>query len=664
MEKDIQNKEQLDVINGRKKLLIYSIALYIVLVSMFFTLEFSNSKKVILGKIDSKLKSGALAVNYIIPDIVQDFAVSRRPISEELDYNNSLLLTKFAKEVEAEYIYSLVKIGDKVYFSSSSSSAEEVANGDYLAYLTEYPEASNALIKLFNEPGLELIEVERDSYGYFRSYLKSYISSNGRIYVTGADIEVKEINKIYIFAFLKAITMAILLLLAVIPIILLYKKMVKLEINNNLTMRKLQKLEIDEITGLPYIEKLWVGNDTSHCPSIFLIGINNLKVITSHYGDNTGDKILKHISEILLSVQESDLNCKVYKVGLDEYAIIMDDEKNREDIYIMGEYLLDSIYNHPFSENDENIVITLVIGAASSDTSCITGDAILNLKKVFLQARLSLNYAFERKLRIFVFDDLEINDMSSAGDEIFWTNKIATAIKDKRIKPYFQPILNIRTGEIEKYESLMRLISKDGKVLTPYYFLNMAHKTGLYFRLTISMIYTTFEFFRDKNTEFSVNISVKDILDESTKRIILNNVKNFPKPELIVFEILESEGINNFSEIICFIKSVKEMGCKIAIDDFGSGYSNFERISQLEVDYVKIDGSLIKDINTNPNNEILVQTIVDFSKKIGIKTIAEFVHSEEVFEKVKELGIDYAQGYYLGEPSPTLAIAHKLEKSN
>ena len=145
---------------------------------------------------------------------------------------------------------------------------------------------------------------------------------------------------------------------------------------------------------------------------------------------------------------------------------------------------------------------------------------------------------------------------------------------------------------------------------------------------------------------------------------MLNNVKLFPKPELIVFEILESEGINNFSEIISFIKAVKEMGCKIAIDDFGSGYSNFERISQLEVDYVKIDGSLIKNIDTNQNNEILVQTIVDFSKKIGIKTIAEFVHSESVYKKVKELGIDYAQGYYIGEPSPNLVVNHKLEGSN
>ena len=667
MGKNSVNNEQSNINMGKKKLLIYSAVVYGLLIIVYFFSEFSNSKNNIRNSVDAKLKSGSTAVNYIVPDVLHDLARNGMDISPNQDKNNTLLLSKYADEVGVEYIYSFIMIGDKVYYTSSSSRKEEIKSGDVYPYMVEYEEASDELKKLFNdEAGKEIIEETKDSYGYFRSYLKSNLTSNGRIYVTGSDIEIKDVRKIYVMAFLKTLLMALILLGAVVPILFSYRKIIKLEIDNNLNKRKLEKLEIDEVTGLPYIERLWNEEINIQYPSIFLIGINNLKVISSHYGDETGDKILKHISDILLAVETGDMCCKVYKVGLDEYAIVMDGEKSREDIYVMGEYLLENIYNHPFTDNEENIIITLIIGAASSDNKMAynKNDVLLNLKRVFLEARMSLNYAFERRLRIFVFDDLEINDMSSASDEIFWTNKIATAITDKRIKPFFQPIYNIETGKIEKYESLIRLISRDGKVLTPYYFLNMAHKTGLYFKLTSTMIYKSFEFFSDKNMEFSVNISAKDILDETTKRIMLNNVKLFPKPELIVFEILESEGINNFSEIISFIKAVKEMGCKIAIDDFGSGYSNFERISQLEVDYVKIDGSLIKNIDTNQNNEILVQTIVDFSKKIGIKTIAEFVHSESVYKKVKELGIDYAQGYYIGEPSPNLVINHKLEASN
>ena len=659
-------QEQSNINTGKKKLLIYSALVYCLLIMVYFFSEFSNSKNNIRADIDAKLRSGAISVNYIIPKLLQDLARNGMSISKEQDKNNTLILSKYAEEIGVKYIYSFVMINNKVYYTSSSSTKEDIARGDIYPYLVEYKEASNELKQLFvSEPGKEVIEETKDSYGYFRSYLRSDLTINGRIYVTGADIEIRDVRRVYIMAFLKTFLMALILLGAVVPILFSYRKIIKLEIDNNLNKKKLAKLEIDEITGLPYIERLWNEENNTQYPSVFLIGINNLKVISSHYGDETGDKILKHISDILISLESSEINSKVYKVGLDEYAIVMDGEKSREDIYIIGEYLLENIYNHPFVDDEENIIVTLIIGAASSDSRIPynKNDVLLNLKKVFLEARMSLNYAFERKLRIFVFDDMEINDMASASDEIFWTNKIAAAITDKRIKPFFQPIYNINTGEIEKYESLIRLISRDGKVLTPYYFLNMAHKTGLYFKLTSTIVYKSFEFFRDKSIEFSVNISAKDILDETTKRIILNNVKTFPKPELIVFEILESEGINNFSEIISFIKAVKEMGCKIAIDDFGSGYSNFERISQLEVDYVKIDGSLIKNIDTNQNNEILVQTIVDFSKKIGIKTIAEFVHSESVYKKVEELGIDYAQGYYIGEPSPDLVITHKL-KSN
>nr|WP_297890535.1 EAL domain-containing protein [Sulfurihydrogenibium sp.] len=124
----------------------------------------------------------------------------------------------------------------------------------------------------------------------------------------------------------------------------------------------------------------------------------------------------------------------------------------------------------------------------------------------------------------------------------------------------------------------------------------------------------------------------------------------------MTFEILESEGIENYEDVSGFIKEVKSYGSKIAIDDFGSGYSNFAHMLKLDVDYLKIDSSLIKNIHQDKNSQIIVQTIVGFAKKLGIKTIAEFVHNREVFEKVRELGVDYSQGYYIGEPKPEIVM--------
>ena len=173
-------------------------------------------------------------------------------------------------------------------------------------------------------------------------------------------------------------------------------------------------------------------------------------------------------------------------------------------------------------------------------------------------------------------------------------------------------------------------------------------------KLTKVVIKKSFEYFKDKDYEFSINLTLEDITNKNISSYIIEMLKEYNIASKVVFEIVESEGIQDFTYVNNFIDRVKELGCKIAIDDFGSGYSNFEYLIKLNADYIKIDGSLIKDILVNKNNQEIVITIVDFAKRQGFKTIAEFVSSKEIFEKVKELGIDYAQGYYISEPKPDI----------
>jgi len=164
------------------------------------------------------------------------------------------------------------------------------------------------------------------------------------------------------------------------------------------------------------------------------------------------------------------------------------------------------------------------------------------------------------------------------------------------------------------------------------------------------MIEKSFSFFTNRNDDFSINLSIDDILNEATHRFIFDALERFDVADRVIFEILESEGIENFETMHRFIASVKLLGCRIAIDDFGTGYSNFVYMLELNVDYIKIDGTLIKNIDTDQSSLIIVEAIVAFTKKLGIETIAEFVHSKEVYDKVVSLGIDYCQGYYLDEP--------------
>jgi len=233
---------------------------------------------------------------------------------------------------------------------------------------------------------------------------------------------------------------------------------------------------------------------------------------------------------------------------------------------------------------------------------------------------------------------------------IKWTKMLRSALEDGRIQPYFQPIMDISTGRVEKFEALVRLIDETGAPVAPYAFLSVAKKSKLYPQLTRTMVERTFRAFELTSFEFAINLSVEDIEDEVTRAFIYEKLKNYPKQKRVIFEITESEGIENFAEVSDFIKIVKSIGAKIAIDDFGSGYSNFAYLMKMEVDYIKIDASIIKNIAIDKNSYIITKTIVDFCKQIGIQTVAEFVCEQEILDTITKLGVDYAQGYLIGEP--------------
>ena len=164
------------------------------------------------------------------------------------------------------------------------------------------------------------------------------------------------------------------------------------------------------------------------------------------------------------------------------------------------------------------------------------------------------------------------------------------------------------------------------------------------------MIEKSFKQFENSDCQFSINLSAKDMVDSEMTEYIYGRLKSFSGCDRVIFELLESEGVQNYNSVYAFISKVKEYGCQIAIDDFGSGYSNFIHLLRLKVDIIKIDGSLVRDLDRDENAQIMVQTIVDFAKKLGILTVAEFVHSEPISRIVKDLGVDYSQGYFIGEP--------------
>jgi EAL domain-containing protein (putative c-di-GMP-specific phosphodiesterase class I) len=169
------------------------------------------------------------------------------------------------------------------------------------------------------------------------------------------------------------------------------------------------------------------------------------------------------------------------------------------------------------------------------------------------------------------------------------------------------------------------------------------------------MIEKSFEFFKNRENSFSINLSFEDILNTQLVDYIKQKLDETGMNRQLILEILESESIDNFQLVKEFISQMKNLGVRIAIDDFGSGYSNFSYLLELMPDYIKIDGSLIKEIDSNEKSQAIVKSITNFAKDLGIMTIGEFIHSKEVHDKAKEFGIYGFQGYYLGMPKDTIA---------
>jgi len=225
-------------------------------------------------------------------------------------------------------------------------------------------------------------------------------------------------------------------------------------------------------------------------------------------------------------------------------------------------------------------------------------------------------------------------------------------MEESRIKCMFQPIFETDTKKLKKYEMLVRMLDTDGTVIPPADFLPSIAHTKVYNELTKYILESAKETMETNDIELSINLALQDLFNHDILEIILKMLsENRHFASKLTFEILETEEINDFDTLKKHIHDIKETGTKIALDDFGSGYANFSYLLHLGIDILKIDGSLIHDIDKHENAKDVVETISIFAKKIGIDTIAEQVETKEEFDIISDIGIDYIQGYYLGKPS-------------
>ncbi len=398
-----------------------------------------------------------------------------------------------------------------------------------------------------------------------------------------------------------------------------------------------RQLYIDALTGLPNRIRLIENIETVGYKALLLINIDDFKEINDLFGHLAGDTILVEFAEHLQKFLTLQPHIRLYKLSGDEFALLFTEANSEEEIRSFIQRLLAAIEIMSFYHENNEIGLLVTIGAT------------LNMDSALEKADIALKSARVQREHFIIYDEkLNVEEQYKAN--MNWVQKLKYAIDNDGIVPFFQPIFDNVLHEVAGYECLMRMVDSNGKFISPFFFLDIAKKSRLYTQLTRIIVEKSCRHFQHIDCRFSINLSVEDMLNRETVAFIKQQVAAYDVADKIIFEILESEGIENYDDIARFIDEMKKIGCKVAIDDFGSGYSNFEHLLQLKVDFIKIDGTLIKNIHEDNDAQIVVETIVDFARKLNIKTVAEFVHNDAVYEKVKMLNIDRSQGFFLGEP--------------
>lgn len=405
--------------------------------------------------------------------------------------------------------------------------------------------------------------------------------------------------------------------------------------------------EIDSLTGLKnkksFDRALFEIQSMKIETTALLVDIDKFSNVNRIYGIEYGDKLLKKLAIRIEKLSKDKYSTmSVFRLESDKFIFLL--RKSSKTLLSSFVEDIERVMNKRFALNESVSVNIRIFISILENTERET-------KVVTKLIRAMMEKKSNRQEKInYIFYDRDSQFLKKQDENILWMNRIHNVIQKRDVYPIFQPIVDNNSLEVVKYEALMR-IRYDGEVISPAKFIEPATLLGLLPELTKIMIDKTFQTMKMSKKKFSINISEEDINDGYLQTYVQAKlVEHSIEPNRVTFEILENMTMNN-NRVLEHLKIFKDIGVGIAIDDFGSESSNFSRLSSVQANIIKIDGQFIRDLDKNRLNMKIVKAIVFLAKEFESKIVAEFVHSKEIFNIVKDLGIDYSQGYYFGAPT-------------
>lgn len=571
---------------------------------------------------------------------IQNFLLLNSAVKNSIVFLSSFIYNaSYIQKKEPKLYIQSIKILDAFEETRKIQDLDYLHKIDYLLQSNSKNKKTKRFIKTFNLHTSYLIKK-----------LPPFIQVTQNILANNVDNTLhkikKEFNKttLHDFAFFNRFAFVVVVVLFLYLLLALYLFMQYKKANKSLQY----SLSHDTLTGV-YDRSSLMKDTAENGAVIMLINIDAFKEINDVYGNNFGNRVLIKLTERLKEYFNDFSVPKVYRVGGDEFATLFIN-KSAKEVMKIGKILEESIKDENFQI--DNIHINLSVSIAISSVAPLLENADLALKVV----KKDMNR------RIIEYKE-ELSVKKEWKKNIEVVNMVKSALKEDRIVPYFQGIVNLQNMKIEKYESLVRLILPSGEVLSPYAFLDVVSKTHYYYDITKVMIQKSIEVAKvHPQQRFSINFSMKDIINEN---IINTLFKLFDADretaKRIDIELLETEMVAvEDKRISKFIQKVHSYGSKILIDDFGTGYSNFAYLSDLDVDILKIDASIIKEITSDPKKLHITRSIHNFTLGMNMQNVAEFVETKETALLLKEIGIEYAQGYLFCKPQATPQLENSV----
>lgn len=381
-----------------------------------------------------------------------------------------------------------------------------------------------------------------------------------------------------------------------------------------------------------------------HKFTILMIDLDNFKYINDTYGHASGDLVLKEVTNIFGSnLRNADI---LARLGGDEFAVLLP-ETPYENGYAVVEKLRSRLEATPISLMFDQITLTASFGIAEYPEQ---GE---NIESLLTGSDLAMYKAKRAGKNTIARADQSDQEMAA---EIQKKGEfLRRAIDEDRVEPFIQPIYHVETGKLYGYEVLARI--RDGKrYMAAGQFIEVAESLGFAPKIDQIILTKGLRIREEKgwwDRQFFFNLSTNSLFGGEYVDLIQEHYNRNPMPSLnsgVIIEILEREAIHNVNGLMEIIESMKKIGINFALDDFGSGFSSFVYLKYFDTEYVKIDGEFVKNITVNEKDRIFVKHIHQIAQEFGKKTIAEYVEDEETLNVLREIGVDYAQGYHYGRP--------------